>query len=608
MKRRWLALGCVAAVSASGACAGSNSQPQQQESTTNGGESQAAQGPRQRPRRRAVTRALTATALRAEGCVPPTVTEGVTVTGAFVGPTGELRVARVDSPQPLSQDVRTCIREEFERAHVEPFTDARFEVTHTFGTPGGDGGVPSTAVATATGTTAVPSENTPSATDAGAASTNAGAGGAMGNAGAPPDAGSAATREHTTVATATPREVEPTPTTTTTTTTTTHAPTPMVTATASPRENGLASPPSRNTPITQAGPIPAGSLIGCYRGAIRSEPILAGRIRLQFTVTNDGVIQNVQVAPVGAIRGRAPVFAQAMHCIEQRVRVQAHDRRNAGYHDLVISLIPRNTGEISIERNNVGLTSSAPGLNATADAHEGTAPDSTTTATLTNAAPEGQLEMSQVANVMRGRVAEIRTCYQTQLTRDPQLQLRLRVRFSIEPNGTVPAASSTTVVQAGDGDVAGDVAHCVEGIVRTTTFPTRTTSGTQEASLPFVFSPGSGTAQARGTAPAAPTTGRIDPVRVSAAIRNQTPVLRDCYTRALAGDPQLAGRVVVRFVVDPYGHLNSLASQAQTQAGDPARLVAVGHCLEGVMAGMELPPPTGGSAAVALPFDFGPNQ
>jgi hypothetical protein len=335
-------------------------------------------------------------------------------------------------------------------------------------------------------------------------------------------------------------------------------------------------------------------------------------MRLQFTVTNDGVMQNVQIQPLGAIRGRAPVFAQAMRCIEQRVRVQAHDRNNAGYHDLVISLIPRNTGEISIERNNVGLTSSAPGASGTtgAETHaSGTATDNAVP-TATTTAPDGQLEMSQVANVMRGRVADIRTCYQTQLTRDPQLALRLRVRFSIEQNGTVPAASSTTVVQAGDGDVAGDVAHCVEGIVRTTTFPTRTAGGTQEASLPFVFSPGSGAAaQARpGAAPVGPTTGRIDPVRVSAVIRNQTPVLRECYTRALAGDPQLAGRVVVRFVVDPYGHLTSLASQAQTQSGDPARLVAVGHCLENVMAGMELPPPTGGAAAVALPFDFGPNQ
>src|SRR4051812_2808985 len=107
MNRRWLALGCLATVTASSACAGSNSQQQQQpsqpqESTTQGGGTQAAQGPRARPRRRAVTRALAATALRAEGCVPPTVTQGVTVTGAFIGSTGELRVARVESPQPLS--------------------------------------------------------------------------------------------------------------------------------------------------------------------------------------------------------------------------------------------------------------------------------------------------------------------------------------------------------------------------------------------------------------------------------------------------------------------------------------------------------------------------
>src|SRR5206468_2009624 len=98
-----------------------------------------------------------------------------------------------------------------------------------------------------------------------------------------------------------------------------------------------------------------------------------------------------------------------------------------------------------------------------------------------------------------------------------------------------------SVVTAGDPDGADDVARCVEGVVHGTTFPARASGGTMEAVLPFNFSPSPGAATATAPQPGAnatttpmPTTGRIDPARVSTVIRSRTPILRECYTRALA--------------------------------------------------------------------------
>jgi hypothetical protein len=375
-----------------------------------------AQPTRARPRRRAAQRALTQAAERAAPCLPPSV-PSVDVVGAFVGETGEYRVESVTSAVSLSPEVRMCVREVFEAAHVPPFREARFAATQTV-TRG-----------------AAPGEATPVTA-------------------------------------------------------------PSVTA---------ATPPATATaPSTTTAAAPEGA------------------------TTEPGVVTGTTQSPVP--------------------------------HPMLTSL---------------GGQGGAAG---------------------------GTLDMSQVANIVRGRTGEIRTCYQGQLARDPQLAMRLRVRFTIEQAGTVSGASSTTVVSAGDDVAAGEVARCVETVVRNTTFPARETGGAVEATLPFVFTPSPGTATA-----SAPT-GRVDPVLVSGIIRNRMAEMRGCYTRALAADPTLAGRVTVRFVVTPTGRVTNLSSQTTPRGGGTDRLTGVARCVEGVLQPLTLPPPTGGPAAVALPLDFGPTS
>lgn len=77
--------------------------------------------------------------------------------------------------------------------------------------------------------------------------------------------------------------------------------------------------------------------------------------------------------------------------------------------------------------------------------------------------------------------------------------------------------------------------------------------------------------------------------------------LRLCYQRALATKPTLAGRVQVRFVIDPTG----VVSKAVVTTGlDPA----VDACLVDVLRAIRFPAPSGGAAIiVTFPFTFAPS-
>jgi outer membrane biosynthesis protein TonB len=230
-------------------------------------------------------------------------------------------------------------------------------------------------------------------------------------------------------------------------------------------------------------------------------------------------------------------------------------------------------------------------------------------------------DMAAVNTTMRNRVASIRDCFQHQLARDPRLNMRLRVRFRIELNGTVSNAASMTVVSSGDPDAALEVSQCVETVIRDTTFPARASGNPIEMVQPFVFTPTGGasttpslpsapgtSASPNGTADGPTSTGRIDPAQVSSIVRARVSAVRDCYNRALTSDASLTGRVQVRFTVGTDGHIVRIGSDPVTQSGNPTLMNQVARCIEGVLQPAVFPAPTGGPAAFALPFEFGPGR
>ena len=104
-----------------------------------------------------------------------------------------------------------------------------------------------------------------------------------------------------------------------------------------------------------------------------------------------------------------------------------------------------------------------------------------------------------------------------------------------------------------------------------------------------------------------PTPGTLDRERVASTIRARMPQLSQCYSRARATDPTLAGRVEVQFVVDADGRVADVRSTPSTVAGSPNNMVEVARCVQSAFFGFTFAAPTGGAASAVLPLDFSPN-
>jgi TonB family protein len=98
---------------------------------------------------------------------------------------------------------------------------------------------------------------------------------------------------------------------------------------------------------------------------------------------------------------------------------------------------------------------------------------------------KGTIDKDIIRQIIRNHHNEVRHCYNQGLTRDPNLQGRVAVMFTIGPAGTVPSAAVSE-------NTLGDhnVGTCVAGAVRRWKFPKPATGGTAMVTYPFAFSPG----------------------------------------------------------------------------------------------------------------------
>ena len=95
----------------------------------------------------------------------------------------------------------------------------------------------------------------------------------------------------------------------------------------------------------------------------------------------------------------------------------------------------------------------------------------------------GHVDRSLISEVVQRHLAEIRYCYQRQLTRDPDLAGKVVVQFSITPQGEV---SRATTKESTVGNV--DVESCINGRFMRMQFPEIGTMAV--VSYPFLFSSG----------------------------------------------------------------------------------------------------------------------
>jgi hypothetical protein len=97
------------------------------------------------------------------------------------------------------------------------------------------------------------------------------------------------------------------------------------------------------------------------------------------------------------------------------------------------------------------------------------------------------------------------------------------------------------------------------------------------------------------------TNGRLPAEVIQRVLRQQSGRLRFCYEAGLAKNPNLAGRVAVRFVIDRSGAV-SLASDAGSDLPD----AAVVSCVVRVVTGLTFPEPPDGIVTVTYPVVFSP--
>jgi hypothetical protein len=90
--------------------------------------------------------------------------------------------------------------------------------------------------------------------------------------------------------------------------------------------------------------------------------------------------------------------------------------------------------------------------------------------------------------------------------------------------------------------------------------------------------------------------GEVDAGAVAGRIRAQLGGVRSCYERALRANPELRGRLEVRFTLGETGRITRITTSGVTEAPE------VGTCVAQRLRGLAFPPVQGGSVDFMFPF------
>lgn len=108
------------------------------------------------------------------------------------------------------------------------------------------------------------------------------------------------------------------------------------------------------------------------------------------------------------------------------------------------------------------------------------------------------------------------------------------------------------------------------------------------------------------TAPSGPTQpvilGALSKEAIDAVVKDALADVRRCYKKGLRSNPKLAGRVAVKFIIEPDGTVREAAIKSST-LGD----ARVESCVAAEVAALRFPKPAGGGIViVSYPFVFAP--
>lgn len=99
--------------------------------------------------------------------------------------------------------------------------------------------------------------------------------------------------------------------------------------------------------------------------------------------------------------------------------------------------------------------------------------------------------------------------------------------------------------------------------------------------------------------------GRLPPSEIQRVMRENFGAFRTCYESGLKKNPDLKGRVALRFVIDRDGHVSHASEDlAHTPADQQMPDEQVKACIVNALRGLEFPQPEGGIVTVVYPIMF----
>jgi hypothetical protein len=93
--------------------------------------------------------------------------------------------------------------------------------------------------------------------------------------------------------------------------------------------------------------------------------------------------------------------------------------------------------------------------------------------------------------------------------------------------------------------------------------------------------------------------GELDPAVVAAAVRSHLGELKGCFEQALRANPNLAGKIVLHWTIEPSGSVSAISLESSTIAD-----AAMVSCIQAKVAAWRFQSPSGGSIEVSFPFVF----
>ena len=97
-------------------------------------------------------------------------------------------------------------------------------------------------------------------------------------------------------------------------------------------------------------------------------------------------------------------------------------------------------------------------------------------------------------------------------------------------------------------------------------------------------------------------TGDLSPQEVAKVVNRRIGAIKGCYERALRRNPNLEGKVTVRFTITGSGKVSAAKTTLNELSSE------VGNCIVSAFKRFRFPPPDGGALTVEYPFLFTPSN